>query len=71
LEETRGRPFAVWLHGNLDVAGGQRAIDSITAGLGWREAQATVVVLGAPGSADLAACRELGASVAAGLTLDV
>jgi len=67
LEETRGRPFGVYLHGNNDLAGGLRAISTITTGLGWRSAQAPVEILGAPGPDDRAACRELGAGMAAGL----
>jgi NAD(P)H-dependent FMN reductase len=69
LEQTRGRPFGAWLHGSGDLAGGLRALDTITTGLGWRRAQAPVEVVGPPSGADLAACRELGASVAAGLVL--
>ncbi|MCU4183436.1 flavodoxin [Acidiferrimicrobium sp. IK] len=69
LEQTRGRPFGVYLHGNQGLEGGVRAIRTITAGLGWRLAQPVVELLGAPDPADLAACRELGAAVAAGLLL--
>lgn len=68
LEETQRRPFAVYLHGNNDVDGALGAITKITTGLGWREAQAPVTVLGEPTRADLDACWELGAAVAAGLT---
>jgi NAD(P)H-dependent FMN reductase len=70
LEATRGRPFGVYLHGNDDATGALRAIETITTGLGWRQAQPPVVVTGQPASTDLAACRELGAAIAAGLTLD-
>jgi hypothetical protein len=69
LESTKGRPFAVYLHANDDATGGLRAIEVITTGLGWRPAQAPVVVTGPPSPADLEACRELGAALAAGLTL--
>ena len=69
LEQTRGRPFGVYLHGNQDLVGGLRAIQTITTGLGWRPAQAPVEVIGMPTREDLAACRELGAALAAGLTL--
>jgi NAD(P)H-dependent FMN reductase len=70
LEATRGRPFGVYLHGNDDATGALRAVDAITTGLGWRRAQPPLVVTGPPGPEDLAACRELGAAVAAGLVLD-
>ena len=67
LEESIGLPFGAYLHGNDDLAGGLTALERITTGLRWRPAQAVVQVTGAPTPADLAACRELGAAVAAGL----
>jgi NAD(P)H-dependent FMN reductase len=70
LESTRGRPFAVYLHGDNDATGALRALESITTGLGWRVAQKAVVVTGPPSRDDLEALRELGASLAAGLSLD-
>src|SRR3954462_9417075 len=39
LAETRGRPFGVYLHGDDDVEGAQRAIERIATGLDWRLAQ--------------------------------
>ena len=69
LGATRGRPFGVYLHANDDATGALRAVDAITTGLGWRRAQPPLVVTGTPGPDDLAACRELGAALAAGLTL--
>jgi NAD(P)H-dependent FMN reductase len=69
LEATRGRPFGVYLHGNDDATGALRALDAITTGLGWRRAQPPLVVTGPPSPDDLAACRELGAAMAAGLLL--
>lgn len=71
LESTVGRPFSAYLHGNDDTTGAERALEVITTGLRWRRVQATVCVVGTPTPADVAACRELGASVAVGLTLDV
>ncbi|MFJ8196759.1 flavodoxin family protein [Streptomyces sp. NPDC096152] len=68
LDETRGRPFGYYVHGGNDVTGAVRAIESITTGLGWRLAAEAVRVTGEPGRADVEACWELGAVVAAGLT---
>jgi NAD(P)H-dependent FMN reductase len=68
LDATVGRPFGAWVHGASDVTGALRAIEVITTGLQWRAAQAPVVVTGEPSAADLEACWELGAAVAAGLT---
>jgi len=70
LEETVGRPFGVYLHGNEDTTGAERAVTTITTGLRWRQAAAPVVVIERPTQADLDACWELGATLAAGLTLD-
>lgn len=65
--ETRGRPYALYVHGNNDTAGAIRAVESITTGMGWRRAREPVSVIGAPGAADVQACWELGAALAAGL----
>jgi hypothetical protein len=46
-----------------------RAVDTITTGLQWRRVQAPVTVVGSPSNDDLDACWELGAAVAAGLTM--
>ena len=70
LEATRGRPFGVYVHANLDATGALRAVETITTGLQWRAVQAPVVVAGEPGPKDLDACWELGAAMAAGLDLD-
>ncbi|WP_297544963.1 flavodoxin family protein [Amycolatopsis sp.] len=67
LDATRGRPFACYVHGNSDVTGTLRGIESITTGLGWEKAAGIVTVTGEPGKEDLAACWELGATIAAGL----
>ncbi|WP_158892005.1 flavodoxin family protein [Amycolatopsis anabasis] len=67
LDATRGRPFGFYVHGNSDVSGTVRGIESITTGLGWEQAAAPVTVTGDPGKDDLAALWELGATVAAGL----
>lgn len=67
LEATTQRPYGAYVHGNSDTAGAWRAIESITTGLRWRRAQAPLTVLGEPSQADLQACWELGAALAAGL----
>lgn len=70
LDATVGRPFGVYVHGNNDTTGALRAIDTITTGLKWRRAQEPLSVIGEPSRADLDACWELGASLAALLSLD-
>ena len=67
LDATRGRPFGLWLHGNEGTEGAEKAVTSITTGLGWVKATEYVVVSGKPSKADLEACWNLGATVAATL----
>lgn len=67
LDATRGRPFGYYVHGNSDLSGTVRGIESITTGLGWEKATAPVEITGEPDKDDLAACWELGATVAANL----
>src|SRR6266851_3814774 len=67
LVATVRRPYALYVHGNNDTTGAVRAVDSIASGLQWRRARPPVSVIGHPGPADLEACWELGASVAAEL----
>ncbi|MBS9534778.1 flavodoxin family protein [Mycobacterium sp. M1] len=64
LDATRGRPFGLYLHGNEGTEGAERAVGSITTGLGWVKAADYVVVSGKPTKEQLAACWELGATVA-------
>ena len=67
LDSTRGSPFGLYLHGNEGTEGAERAVDSITKGLGWMKAADYVIVSGKPEKADLEQCWELGATVAARL----
>jgi hypothetical protein len=70
LEATVGRPYGVYIHGNDDTAGALAAVEKITTGLRWKAAQSPVSIVGQPTQPDLDACWELGAAVAAGLTLE-
>ena len=65
LDASVGRPYAAYVHGNNDTTGAVKAIEVITTGLRWRQALPPVTVLGEPGRADIEACWELGATVAA------
>lgn len=69
LEATTGRPFGVYVHGNNDTTGALQAVEMITTGLDWRQAAEALSVIGPPGPDDLAACRELGGTLAAHLAL--
>jgi NAD(P)H-dependent FMN reductase len=70
LDATRGRAFGLYVHGNSDATGALRAVEMVTTGLQWTQVQAPLTVIGEPGPEDLAACWELGAAVAAGLSLE-
>lgn len=67
LDSTAGRPFGAYVHGNEGLEGALRAISTITTGMSWQQVAEPVTVLGTPEKSDLAACWELGATVAAGL----
>jgi hypothetical protein len=68
LEATRRRPYGLYVHGASDTGGAVRAVEAIATGLKWRRVRPPVCVVGVPGRADLDACRELGATVAADVT---
>ena len=68
LEATRGRPYAVYVHGDNDATGALLAIEKITTGLRWQLAQQPLTVLGRPTNGDLEASWELGAALAAHLS---
>ncbi|MEZ5170607.1 MAG: flavodoxin [Acidimicrobiia bacterium] len=69
LDATTGRPYGVYVHGNNDTTGALRAVETITTGLDWRQVAEPLSVIGTPDSDQLAACRELGATLAAHLAL--
>lgn len=70
LEATVNRPYGLYVHGNNDTAGAIQAVEKVITGLRWRQAQAPVSIIGAPGQAQTDACWELGAAVAALLMAD-
>jgi hypothetical protein len=65
LEATVRRPYGLYVHGASDTGGAVRAAESITGGLRWRAVRPPVCVTGTPEKADLEACWELGALLAA------
>jgi flavorubredoxin len=69
LDATAGRAYGLYVHGNNDTGGATRAVETITTGLQWKRAYDPVAVVGEPSRDDLDRCRDLGATLAAGLTL--
>jgi multimeric flavodoxin WrbA len=67
LDTTRGRPFGLYIHGNEGTEGAEKGVTAITTGLGWVKVTEYVVVMGKPTKADVDACWNLGATVAAQL----
>jgi multimeric flavodoxin WrbA len=67
LDDTPGRPYGLYVHGNLGTEGAVKAVEAIAEGLRWRRAAAPVEVSGQPDRAAVEACWELGATVAATL----
>jgi multimeric flavodoxin WrbA len=70
LDATARRPWACYVHGNNDTTGALRSIEKVVTGLGWERAQAPLEVVGPPTKADLDAAWELGAALAARLSLE-
>jgi NAD(P)H-dependent FMN reductase len=69
LEATIGHPYGFYVHGNNDTGGAIAAIEKIVTGLRWRAVQEPRSIVGQPQQPDLDACWELGAAVAAHLSL--
>lgn len=67
LQAREGLPFGYWVHGNNDVEGARRAIESIASGLSWRLAAEPVLVT-RPTDVDVRErCFDLGGTLAASL----
>jgi len=65
LQETTGRPFAAYVHGNEGLEGAVRALGGITKALGWEPVAPVLELTGQPDAQALEGCRELGAVLAA------
>ncbi|MBE3000329.1 flavodoxin family protein [Nocardiopsis sp. HNM0947] len=62
--DTRGLPYALFVHGGNDTSGAVRAVESIAKGMGWERHRPPVTVTGAPDAEAREACWELGAVTA-------
>jgi multimeric flavodoxin WrbA len=70
-EQTRGLPYALFVKGRSDTDGAVAAVQKIVKGLGWKEVQAPLSVVGDVTAEDLARCTELGQTMAAGLGMGI
>jgi multimeric flavodoxin WrbA len=67
LDETPGLPYALFVKASTDGEGAVRSVERIVAGLKWKAVAPPFVVVGDLGPHHIDRCRELGATVAAGL----
>lgn len=67
LEQTQGRPYALWIRAGSDGTGTRRAVEAIATGLRWRAVQPPLICRGQFRPSFVEDCRELGMAVAAGL----
>lgn len=66
-DRTAGLPYGLFVSAGNDGRGTIEAIQKIVAGYRWRQVAEPIRVVGDPSAVDLAACRELGATLALGL----
>lgn len=66
-----GRPYAVFISAGNDGRGALAQIDRIATGYGWKKVHDGHIARGQLSEADLKACEELGATLAAGLSCGV
>jgi len=71
LEHTRGRPYGLLVKAGGDGSGAVGAVVPLATGLEWRAVLEPLVVRGEVTAEHLAAARELGGSLAAGLVTNL
>jgi multimeric flavodoxin WrbA len=71
LDHTQGMPYAAYIRGKHDGTGTRRGIETITTGLRWKAVQEPLICRGDWREDFLEECRDLGAAMAAGLSLGV
>lgn len=71
LEETQGRPYALYIRAGHDGTGTRRGVETIVTGLRWRAVQEPLILRGEWQDGFEAQCEELGTLMAAGLEAGV
>lgn len=65
LLATVGLPWGLFVHGQNGTTGAVRSVAQVATALSWRDVGVPLEVIGEPSRDDLAACRELAATVGA------
>lgn len=71
LDETVGLPYAIVMKGDTDATGALEQTTKIVTGLRWKQVQPPFIVIGDVTDDDLDEVRELGATLAGGLSVDL
>ena len=71
LEQTQGRPYALYIRAGHDGTGTRRGVETIVTGLRWRAVQDPLICRGPFDEAFVGECRQLGTLMAAGLEAGV
>ena len=69
--QTVGRPYGLMVSAGNDGQGTIVAVRRIVTGYRWKEIADPVLVIGKPKPADIERCRELGATIVAGLAAGI
>ena len=71
LEEKQGLPYALYIRAGHDGTGTRRGVESILAGLRWKEVQPPLIFKGEFSTTFASECENLGLAMAAGLEAGV
>jgi len=71
LEETQGRPYALYIRAGHDGTGTRRGVETIVTGLRWKKVQEPLILRGPWDEGFVDEVRELGMAMAAGLEAGV
>ena len=67
LETKRGLPYQLIVNADTDGRGAVNSVENIIRGLGWKRIDKPQIFKGEIKKSDLSICKELGATIAAGL----